>query len=138
VPDNSRNVAIVYRSESLRVLERNLVAPNRVEILVSKVGWFWDPFAVQQSEAAVERRRRGTRLFEKIGVRPVAHALDQACAGFELAENIRRADVGIMHEVAWVVARAPFGEVERQVKNLRCFDLTANVAYVTDNGVRRW
>src|ERR1019366_10078873 len=64
VPDNGRNSIMVYRSKGLRVLERNLVAPDRVEIFVSKVGWFWDPFTVQQPEPAVERSRRRTRLFE--------------------------------------------------------------------------
>ena len=60
VPDNGRNAVIVDRSESLRVLERNLVAPDRVEIFVSKVRWLWDAFAVQQPEPAVERGGPGS------------------------------------------------------------------------------
>ena len=137
VPDNGRNAVFVCGSESLRFMERNLVALDRVAVFVSKVGWFSDPFAVQQPEPAV-KWGRGAGLLEKIRASPVAHALYQALGGFELAENIRCADVGIIHQVAGGVARAPFGEVERQVGKLRCLDLLANLAYVTDNGIRRW
>jgi hypothetical protein len=41
-------------------MERNLVALDRVEVFVSKVGWFSDPFAVQQPEPAVERGGPGS------------------------------------------------------------------------------
>src|ERR1039457_3962946 len=138
VPDNGRNAATLCRSENLRVLNRNLVTLHRVEVLVRKVGRFADALAVQQAEPAMEWRWRWTGFLEEIAVGPVAHSLQQALAGLELAENVRRADVRVVHQIAWGVARAPFGEVEGQVGKLRFLDLLADPAHVADDSVGRW
>src|ERR1039457_3867146 len=138
VPDHGRNAPVLCRGEELPVLGRNLVALDRMEILVSKVRGFADALTVQQSESAVKWHRRRPRFLEEIGVSPVAHTLQQALAGLELAENIRRADVRVMHQIARSVTRAPFRKVEGQARELRCLDLLANPPHVADYGVRRW
>src|ERR1039457_6414330 len=109
-----------------------------MKILVRKVGRFADALAVQQPQPAVKRYRWRPRLFEEIGVSPVTHALQQALAGLELAQNVRRADVRVMHQIARGVAGAPLREVERQVGELRCLDLLANPPHVADDGVWQW
>src|ERR1017187_3439097 len=138
VPNDGRNAATLCRSENLRVLNRNLVTLHRMEVLVGKVSRFADALAIQQAKPAVERRWRWTRFLEEIAVRPVAHSLQQALAGLELVENVRRTDVRVVHQIAWGVARAPFGEVERQVGKLRFLDLLADPAHVADDSVGRW
>jgi hypothetical protein len=85
-----------------------------MQILVSKERRLTDAFAIEQAEAAVKRGRRRTGLLEQIGVRPIAHTLYEPLGRLELAEDVRRTDVRVMHRVARRVARAPFGEVQRQ------------------------
>ncbi|EEF25796.1 conserved hypothetical protein [Ricinus communis] len=90
-----------------------------------------------QAEAALERRGRRARLLKQIAIGPVAHALRNALGGFELAQDVRRADVRVVHRIAWRVAGAPLGEVQRHVGMAGFRHLAPHLAHVADDGVRR-
>jgi hypothetical protein len=73
-----------------------------MEIFVSEPGRFADALTVHQAETAMERRRRWAGFLEQIGVGPIAHALGQTLRALELAQDIGRADIAVVNEVARV------------------------------------
>src|SRR5262249_45558465 len=104
------------------------------KILVREERRLPDAFAIDEPEATMEGRRRRAGFLEQVAVGPVAHALHRTLHAFELAQDVRSADVRIVYRIARRVARAPPGEVERQIRKRRLRDLLPNAAHVTDDG----
>lgn len=138
VPHQGLQAFAIAGEHGLRVGGGDGVALERVEVLVGEEGGLADALGIEESEAALEGSGGRTRLLEEIGVGPVAHALHQSLAGFELAEDVGGADVGVVHGVAGGVTGTPLGEVERQVGKRRMGDLLAHAADVADDGVGGW
>src|ERR1039458_3047865 len=84
VPEDCRDVPTFGGQHRLRIGSPEALALKRVKILVSEVRRLANPLRIQQTEPSLKRRSRWTRLFEQIGVGPIAHALRQSLTGFEL------------------------------------------------------
>src|ERR1019366_1382531 len=110
---------------------------KRMKVLVSEEGRFADAFRVDKPKPPLKRSCRRPRLFEQVGIRPVAHSLHGPLAGLELVEDVWRTDIGIMYGVTRCVARAPFGEIQRKIRKWRSRDLLADTAHVSDDCVWR-
>ena len=115
IPDDRRRALAVRCSPALRIGGRHLAALECVQVFVGEPGGLADAVDGHESKAAVERSVGRTRLVENIRIGPVAHALEQSAAALELLEYIGAADIAVVHWITRVVARAPFGEVERQI-----------------------
>src|SRR6185312_9767800 len=107
-----------------------------VQILVGEPGRLADALRIHQAEAALERRRGRAWLLEQVAEGPVAHALRQTFRRLELAEDVRGADVRVVHGITWRIAGAPFGEIQRQAGHGGLLDLLAHATHVTDDRIR--
>ncbi len=97
-----------------------------MQVFVGEERRLANAFPIEQPESPLKRGCGGSRLFEQIRVGPIAHALRQPLASFELAQDVGRTDVGIVHGVPRRVARAPLGEVQWQTGKRRRRDLLAD------------
>lgn len=78
--------------------EEHLRIPHRD--LIIEVRRLANAFTIEKSETPVKRLVRRAGLFEKIGVSPVAHTLQEALAGLQLGKNVGRADVRVVHDAS--------------------------------------
>ena len=137
VPDNGSEVPILGCQHRLWIARGNAIPLEFVKVFVCEERRLANPFRIQEAESALKRGGRRSRFLEQVGICPVAHSLHFSFAGLELAQDVRRTDVGIMHRVARRVARAPLGEIQRKSRKRRSRDLLANVANVSDDCIRR-
>ena len=114
IPEDSGNVSILGGQHCLRIGRPETLALKRVKVFVGEVRRLANALRVQQPETSLKRSGRRAGFFEKIGIGPVAHALEQSLTCFELGENVGRADVGIVHRVARRITCAPLGKVQRK------------------------
>src|ERR1017187_2072728 len=138
IPDYSRKVSTLRGKQGLWIARGDTVSLKRKKVLVSEEGRFADAVGVDKPKPPLKRSCRRPRLFEQVGICPVAHSLHFPLAGLELVENVWRTDIGIMYGVTRCVARAPLGEIQRKIRKWRSRDLFADTAHVSDDCVWRW
>src|ERR1039458_6738419 len=109
-----------------------------MKVLVREERRLANALRVQQAESSLKRRRRRSGFFKQIGVSPVAHSLQQSLAGFELGQDVGRADIGIVYRVARRITRAPLGKVQRKLRKRRSRNFFAHTPHVSDDRVGGW
>ena len=100
VPEEKLNVAAVVTNPGVRILARKFARTQGVIKVIGIKGRLFEPLKVYHAKAAVKRCRRGTALFKDVRKRPVGHGFHAALDTFQVMENIRRGDIGVVDVVA--------------------------------------